>query len=118
MNTFTADACYHSEYLGKDNYKHFPEQPTSFRAFAQAVSVGHAKEITAKFPKFVNVKVHNNGSISFYVTLYATGVNDGKNEAGIKRIKRFLEIAGDVEWKVPALNSYKTLEDFTKILNA
>lgn len=112
---FDADACYRTEYdYATSSYTgHFKNEPTMFRAGFRAVSVGHGNEIAAQFPKFVNVKVNKTtGYVSFYVTLYANGINDGKNEAGIKRIKRFLEIAGELEWKKPAVNSYESLEDF------
>lgn len=62
-------------------------------------------------PKFVKIKVATN-SLWFDVHFNADGVNKGANETGIKRLRKFLEIAGSLNWKTQALNSYETLDAF------
>jgi hypothetical protein len=114
MSNFQADACYRVNY-GREahEYEHHPELPTTFKALVWAKdwpSIDLAT-IAARFPKYVGIKVATN-SLWFEVHFNADGVNKGKNEAGIKRLRKFLEIAGPLDWKCNALNGYKSLDDF------
>lgn len=114
MSNFQADANYRVKY-GREahEYEHHPELPTGFKALLWAKDHPGVdlEEIAAKFPKYVGVKVATN-SLWFEVFFTADGVNKGKNETGVKRVRKFLEIAGPLDWKCNALNGYKTLDEF------
>lgn len=113
--TVTANASYNVTY-NNGEYTHFPAQPRSFAATAQFATAEEAAAFAARFPKFVGLKL-NRHVAHMHISLVDNGVHKGKNEAGIKRINKFLELAGEVEWKGQfALNSYATMSDFQAAL--
>jgi len=65
-------------------------------------------------PKYLGVR--NSGRFCVGIRLDADKVNGGKNEAGIKRIRKFISLFPEANYEVNAINSYPTFEDF-KIAN-
>lgn len=111
---FHAGACYRANYKTEArDYEHHPELPTTFKAYLWAKDYPNVNldTVAARFPKYVGVKSATN-SLWFEVHFNADGVNKGRNETGIKRVRKFLELAGEINWTCRALNGYKTLEDF------
>jgi hypothetical protein len=115
---FEAHACYRVDY-GREahEYEHHPELPTTFKALLWVKDHPGVdlETIAAKFPKYVKLKVSTN-TLWFEVHFNADGVNKGRNETGIKRVRKFLELAGEINWKCQALNGYKTLADFLAVI--
>ena len=105
---FTVSACYEATYKGNQEYEHHPEKPTMFHAWAK---IKNPAEVAAQFPRYVGVKAGTD-YLSFRVKFYPNEVKKGKNETGIKRIRKFLEIAQISNVEAMCVNSYKTLEDF------
>jgi len=101
------------------------KQPSRFQAWMTVESRDAAKAIADSFPKYVSVKAGSSGrwvgdelvsggSVSFSVSFNNPGVQGDRNETGLKRLKGFLERAGEIEMfpKGNALNGYATLEEF------
>jgi hypothetical protein len=97
-----------------EKYTHHSDQPTAFNAYCLFESERECADFCAKFPKsFFRGPTYKQKY--FHTTFYATSVNDGKNETGIKKVKRFLDNCGEIEWQGGCINSYKTLDAFYKI---
>lgn len=112
---FKADAVFYSEYDHTTRSSIlFKDKPCMFRAGVEVETQEQAKEIAAKFPKYVKVKVSRYNYVSFYVQFASSGVTGEHNETGIKRLTKFLEIAGDLHWECKAGNGYETFEEFKK----
>lgn len=116
---FTAYAAFHTNYLGNGEYDHHPERPMFFDAAMPCVDRDEAEKVVAQFPKYVNMKIRRylgapgfDHIVVIRINFTADGVNDGKNETGLKRLNKFLEIAGNLKWKSQSVNTYETLEDF------
>lgn len=62
----------------------------SVRVDITTVNTEAATELRAALPKSLRLTGSGNW-IGFYVGLYATGANDGKNETGIRRIRSLLK---------------------------
>ena len=109
----TTNATYHSKYLGETSHEDHPELPMSFTCYAKFDTREEGAEFIARFPKYVGIKQFRDGNgFHFRVTLSADEVNKGVNEAGIKRIRKFIELAGDLGWENPYRNGYNTVEEF------
>ena len=67
-----------------------------------------AEEVSA-LPKWLRLRPGNYG---YTIDFTTTKVQGDRNEAGLKRIAKLIELFPDFEWTTPALNSYKTVEEF------
>ncbi len=85
--------------------------PYLVKADAIVATKADAEAFAATMPKWLRVvgssisgSTRGSGYISFHVNFAADAVNGGKNEAGMKRLKKFLSL---VEWEYqsPFLNS-------------
>lgn len=113
--TVTANASYNVNYVN-GAYEHFQDQPRSFAVTAKFETAEEAAAFVARFPKFVGLKLSRNVA-HMSVALSDNNVNKGKNEAGIKRIRKFLELAGTVTWRGQfAINAYATQSAFESAL--
>lgn len=112
---FNANAnCYFEHDYKTHSSTYFKDKPSSFSAGFQAETQEQAKEIAAKFPKYVKVKVSRYNYVSFHVLFASSGVTGEQNETGIKRLSKFLEIAGELNWEYKVGNGYETFEEFKK----
>jgi hypothetical protein len=117
MTTFKAFATYSAE----------TRRPTSFQAWAELPSLEEARAIAKAFPKFAKVKAGKGGRwegdeykaagiVSFLVRFDNEGVQGDQNETGLKRLRAFLERAGEIELNPigAMLNTYATLDEFKR----
>lgn len=144
MTTIKINTSYHAEYRGNENgkveqqlegsirkthergvvYDHFPNMPRSFSLFAEFESAEARDAFIAAFPKYCGIIANKYGTMARLrstITFYADDANKGVNEAGIKRVRKIIEIARQLGHDfghngVPALNSYETVDDFLAVL--
>ncbi len=101
--------------LGDHGYTVHYEQVNSFKAHIWTKDEAVKAEIAKRFPKWVNVKVGSQG-VFFQVSFYEVKGNS-KNETGIKRVRKFLELAGEIEWHKASINCHQSLEQFLEHFN-
>jgi hypothetical protein len=66
-------------------------------------------EEVAALPKWLRLRP---GHYGYTIDFTTTKVQGDRNEAGLKRFTKLIELFPDFEWTAPAINSYKTVEDF------
>jgi len=102
-------------------------QPTCFQAWMTVDTREEAEAIARSFPKFANVKAGSagfwkgdelvrGGGVNFQVRFDNKGVQGDRNETGLKRLKAFLDGAGEIllNTRGPMLNAYATLDEFKR----
>ena len=120
MPTFTASA---HTWTGSTG---LPEL-SGFRAIATFGSIAEAEAFAATMPRMLRAKTGeswgggsegwtNGGYVSIRVEFSQNRVQGDRNEAGIKRIRRFLQTAYPIEWRAEFKNSVPTLEAFLALL--
>lgn len=94
-------------------------------------TLDQAQAVAARFPKYLRVyatKMYSaepggqaKGHIRVRIELAPDGVNDGKNEAGIKRFLKILEkldrFGHTTEWPPGYVTSYTDLDEFLHALD-
>jgi hypothetical protein len=108
QNKYVGSGSAHEDGINIDFTKHF------------ATEAEAAAEV-ARFPKFVKVKQGKQylgggpGSVPFVtirISLHSGKVTGAANETGVKRIKRFLQIAGEYVWHNQYSKNHLTNEAF------
>jgi len=104
-----------------------PAKLGGFNAYAVFESEEERDAALARFPKFVRCKASaltanfdgtgytRKPTIRFNARFYEEA-NNPANETGAKRVRRFLELAGEVTFKTPYKNSFRTLAEATALL--
>ena len=106
----TCQASYQCDYLGRPHeYKHFPDRPVAFNAFIDFNNEAEGDAFLSRFPKSMNIR---GLQASLRTTFYPTKMNEGRNEKGVKRVRRFLSECGPVEWQCDVINGYRHTDDF------
>lgn len=98
-------------------------EPFDLNVTAVVADRAEAERIKAWFPKSVGVRATTSGRDGYVwlqVRVRADRVNGGRNEAGIKRYRRFRAVAAehgiDVVWTAPARNSIRTEAEFEAMI--
>jgi hypothetical protein len=66
---------------------------STFRAMTIVNSFSEAQSIAAKFPKYLKVVAYKGGRVAFgYASFNSNKTTGDKNEASVKRVRKFLEI--------------------------
>jgi hypothetical protein len=93
-----------------------PQGWSLFGAFANAAE---RDAFIARFPKSAGIKattLSTTGAVfaaaAAQGNLRPNGVNDGINEAGLRRYRRIVEIAPELPWKTTFSNSYSSRKAF------
>lgn len=98
-----------------------PARAQGFALWGRFNTVEERDAFVARFPRYVGVKKgHVNGlgnvfDASVHIQFRSNGTTGASNEAGIKRVRKALELAG-AEWVSPYRNSFATVEQFLATL--
>jgi hypothetical protein len=120
INSLTSQKAYvaaHSQnkYVGSGNVQADGVRVDFVKYFA---TQAEAQAEIARFPKFVKVGLgtpyHNSPlyRVCLHVSLVSNGITGAVNETAVKRLKRFLQIAGEYVWHNCYLLNYLTNETF------
>ena len=83
-----------------------------------SVTYNLTDEEAALYPKYMKLRATGGKTFQDMIRLSSDMANGGVNEAGISRINRLLARGAVYNVAHPAVNVYRTLEDFLAALNA
>ena len=120
MITATLDAFAAATYLGDKQYDINWSTPSRVNITIDG-DQAELEAFAALFPKSTGVKVRRYGDIHIVIQLLENDVNGGRNETGIKRVRRIIETltAQGITVEMPkilAVNTYPTVDSFLAAL--
>src|SRR5262245_18755850 len=121
--------CHNCKMLADRSYEFYRDQPSMIDHIVRFDNEAERTAFVARFPKWVKVKVYpgrrdydlgiDTFCVAFRVSLHADGVTGAANETGIKRIRKYAELANDllIDAKIcNSLNGYTHIDEFLAAL--